>query len=482
MPNKNQTIRSLPIWLPLVLAGLGGLHARADQTMPAAPLADAEAATKPEMLPEVVVTAQRREQVLSRVPLSVAAMGSEAMERSGTKDIADLARATPGLSVLAVDFTGAASVAIRGIRSNVGAPTTGIYIDDAPVQISSGCFSCADDAIPRLFDVERIEVLRGPQGTLYGSGSQGGAVRFITAAPRLSGELSGLMRSEVSLTGSALNAEAGVVLDTPLFTDLAGLRMSLWRSHEGGYVDAYRPTDLSLLKRGINVNDAQVARLALRLAPTDRLTVTPSIFVQDVKQADRATQWESLGLDKSRSNVAQPMHDRFTLSALTLDYEFDAFALKSVTSFFKRRQSRSNDYSNLGMARELLNAQGGHTALTQDVNTQRNWTQELRLTSTDTAKSRLSWIAGLYMQRRIRGFSETIDEDVGTLSGFYADLLGDPSLLDTGSRSYDARTTVRETELAAFGELSYKLTDSLRVSAGLRATDSRYAYADAQSG
>ena len=369
----------------------------------------------------VVVTAQRREQVITKVPMSVAALGAEALEKQSVHDLGDIGRATPGLTISTGDPSGEGNISIRGISSAIGGATTGVYIDDVPVQIGniSGCpFLCVGSPVPRIFDLERVEVLRGPQGTLYGSSSEGGAVRFITASPKLRGELTGMAHAEVStFQGGAPSAEAGVVLDAPLVSDLAGFRLSLWDQHEGGYVDGYSPTTGQLLKRNINSSNSQVARLAVKIEPTDSLTITPSYFYQDVHDAGRAVYAESLGRDKSNWNISQPNHDRFGIGALTVEYDADAVSLKAIVSNLNRRQDRTDDYSNFGEGREILNQldvpdgfptqaldqplpaqKGMSTANSFTRNTQRVWTEELRLTSNDKKDSRLSWIAGAYFQ------------------------------------------------------------------------------------
>jgi iron complex outermembrane receptor protein len=124
-------------------------------------------------LQEITVTATRHEESLSKVPISVTALTQEALDVRGIKDFQEVARFTPGVNI---DNTGTNNIAIRGIASSGGSGTTGIYIDDTPIQIRALAFN-PDDALPKAFDLDRIEVLRGPQGTLFGAGSEGGTVR-----------------------------------------------------------------------------------------------------------------------------------------------------------------------------------------------------------------------------------------------------------------------------------------------------------------
>ena len=142
-------------------------------------------------LAEIVVTATRKEESLSRVPISVTALTSEMLDARGIKDFQDVARFTPGVQI---DNTGTNNIAIRGIASTGGAGTTGIYLDDSPIQMRALAFN-PDEALPKSFDLDRVEVLRGPQGTLFGAGSEGGTVRFITPTPSLTA-MSGYAHTE----------------------------------------------------------------------------------------------------------------------------------------------------------------------------------------------------------------------------------------------------------------------------------------------
>ncbi|WP_395672845.1 TonB-dependent receptor plug domain-containing protein, partial [Phenylobacterium sp.] len=181
---------------------------------------------------EIVVTATRQAQVLSRVPVSVSAYTQETMDKKGVKSIDDVARFTPGVRFDAADN----SISIRGISSGAGAGTTGIYIDDTPIQMRALGFS-ADDSLPAIFDLERVEILRGPQGTLFGAGSQGGTVRYITPQPSLT-DYSSFARAEVAtIAHGGRNYEGGVAVGGPIVQDKLGFRVSAWTRRDGGWID-----------------------------------------------------------------------------------------------------------------------------------------------------------------------------------------------------------------------------------------------------
>src|SRR5450756_2544584 len=194
---------------------------------------------------EITVTATRREESLSKVPISISAFTQETMDQKGVKDIADLVRYTPGISI---DQTGTNAISIRGISSSGGAGTTGIYIDDTPIQMRALAFD-PDDALPKSFDIDRVEVLRGPQGTLFGAGSEGGTVRYITTQPSLT-KSSIYSRSEISYTqGGEASYEAGVAVGGPVVDNKLGARATVWYRRDGGWIDRIDPVTLATLDK-----------------------------------------------------------------------------------------------------------------------------------------------------------------------------------------------------------------------------------------
>src|SRR5262249_20219882 len=146
---------------------------------------------------EIIVTATKRAESITKVPISMMALDQETLTKQGVKDVADLARLVPGLNLQANDDDGDTSLSIRGIVSDVGAPTVGVYIDDAPVQAREEAVTT--NPYPKVFDLDRVEVLRGPQGTLFGAGSEGGTLRFITPDASLQ-RFSGSVNTEIAGT------------------------------------------------------------------------------------------------------------------------------------------------------------------------------------------------------------------------------------------------------------------------------------------
>ncbi len=402
-------------------------------------------------LEEITVTATRRSQALSDVPISVSAIGDEELQQRGARQFDDIVRLTPGLNLTRQSFTGASQIAIRGISSNAGSGTTGIYIDDTPIQVRNMGFG-AGNSFPGLFDIARVEVLRGPQGTLFGAGSEGGTVRFITTEPGLDAP-SSTARAEMGSTENGEESyELGMAYGGPL-SDRVALRGSAYFRHDGGFVDAvggtYEIVDPTGESYGDSVNftktttyeedinwaETKSARLALKFAATDNLTITPSVFYQRSANNDGSPSYDLSmsnqgNADYSRQHYVQGAagtlftfpntphttvlnemtapenargEDEFTLTSLAIDWDLGWAELVSNTSYFDRDQFQWADYTK-GYAQFyapefFLEPDGvtstgtylpeGMKGMSQYNNAQQNFVQEVRLQSTGDGKLQL---------------------------------------------------------------------------------------------
>jgi outer membrane receptor protein involved in Fe transport len=242
---------------------------------------DAQAAPEDSgALEEIVVTATRRADTVNRVPLSITAVTQEGLDRRGLQSAADLQRTVPALTI-----TGAAggvqNFSIRGIVATSGAATTGVYLDDTPLQRrnSAGVQQNNGTPAPTLFDLDRVEVLRGPQGTLYGGSSQGGTIRFITPAPDLDVFSGRVMVQGSTVVDGDIGYEAGVAFGGPLIQDRLGVRVSAFYRNQGGYIDLVDPyTNGALREENVNGREEISVRAALAYAPTDESRATLAYF------------------------------------------------------------------------------------------------------------------------------------------------------------------------------------------------------------
>ncbi|MDB5690922.1 MAG: hypothetical protein JWL91_2798, partial [Sphingomonas bacterium] len=340
-------------------------------------------------LQDIVVTATRRSDTVNRVPLSITAVTQEGLDRQGLRSPSDLQRTVPALTVTG-QAGGVQNFSIRGIIATSGAATTGVYLDDTPLQRrnSAGVQQNNGTPAPTLFDLDRVEVLRGPQGTLYGGSSQGGTIRFITPAPNLK-EFSGrAMVQALSVAHGDFGYEAGIALGGPLIQDKLGIRLSAFHRKVGGFVDMVDPYNNGALRfKNANGRTETSVRAAMMLAPTDDTRLTLSYFFSD-QHDEGGPQGYNLPVDgkiataeycfdtrrtvstvpSAISPVACPARDAqpgyiyrrerveygpfpylgkyksidwrknevgtaLHVGALTLDHSFDSFSVKSVTSY-----------------------------------------------------------------------------------------------------------------------------------------------------
>ncbi len=507
--------KSVAIAVTICMSGATGAASAADNP------ADATAA--PEAMAEVTVTAQRREESLSKVPVSVTAITAADIESKGIKDISDVARFTPGISV---DNSGTNNIAIRGIASSGGAGTTGIYIDDTPIQMRALAFN-PDETLPKAFDIERVEVLRGPQGTLFGAGSEGGTVRYITTQPSLT-KTSVYSRNEVSYTeGGDPSFESGVAVGGPLIEGTLGARATVWYRRDGGWIDRIDPTAAdpqnAVVDRNANHGDNVLVRLAAVWAPSSNWSVTPSVYYQSRHIHDQSNYWPLYSNPSSNSFVsgnpdARPTPDKFYLPALKIQGDFGAFQLISNTSYFHRENTTGYEgtlynlgfYQTLfpladGVSYPLLDSTGihlppgleGYRSPASIDNDQQNFTQEIRLQSNDPT-ARLLWTTGLFFSSNRQQYLEQIHDpqleafSEGVFGDTYADLytFTDPVTGNTVSAPEDPRypndsyflhTHARDKQYAAFGEATFAVTDSLKVTAGLRVSRTEFTF-DSETG
>ena len=473
-------------------------------------------------LEEVVVTAQRREQSIQDVPISVTALSQEQLDAQGVRSVDEVARLTPGITFQRADARNGAmsTISIRGIASTGGASTTGVYIDDTPIQVRAlGAGGAAFNAFPGVFDLERVEVLRGPQGTLFGAGSEGGTVRFITPQPDLR-KFGVYGRSEFSTTqGGDPSYELGVAFGAPLVEDRIAVRLSAWVRRDGGWVDRvnwsragltaypaatpYPPTAPTLasvtnaVDADSNWQNSSAFKAAISFAPTENLTITPSLYYQRMTMNDTPAFWAALSDPGSNefnngNAINAESKDHFYLPALKIDWAFAGLRLVSNTSYFNRDSEAINDYSSFETALwgQVFTTAGipgsipylngpyypaGFTPATSfQGNLQNNIAQELRLQS-DDADARINWVVGLFYSHS-RQTAIQIVSDPG-LFGFIAstNAVGFGPPLEDGRYTFVQDPVIaRDKQLALYAQADFRLTDRFTVTAGVRAADTKF--------
>jgi outer membrane receptor protein involved in Fe transport len=477
------------------------------QAGPAAEGTAAGAASSEDVGPlqEIVVTATRHEEGLSKVPISVTALTQDAMDVRGIKDILDVARFTPGINI---DNSGTNNIAIRGIASTGGAGTTGIYLDDTPIQMRALAFN-PDEALPQSFDLDRVEVLRGPQGTLFGAGSEGGTVRYITTQPSLT-QTSIYSRDEVSYTeGGAPSYEAGIAGGTPVIDGTLGVRVSAWYRYDGGYIDRINPVSLDTVQKNANYTQTKLFRASAIWAPSDNWKITPSYYYQDRYANDVQNYWPLYSDPGANRYVdANPTQrtipDTFYIPALKVEGDLGAVTLISDTSYYHRKEQTGYDGTlyNLGFYQTffggtfpLLDGNGLHLPAgatnyrspASIDNDQQNLTQEIRLQSSDSS-SRLIWTTGLFFSENRQHYLEQIhdpllNELTEAVAGvpytaLFTDPNGNPITYDPRfpNDSYFLQTYSTDKQIALFGEGTFSFTDQLKTTVGVRYSKTEFSF------
>ena len=459
----------------------------ADTPPPAATGPSQTTNTADPLLEEVIVTAEKRSENILTVPISILAVNQQTLQEQDVKDINDFSRIAPGVSLIptgqsttnSAQSTGDRTVVIRGIGATAGSATTGIYLDDTPIQGRE-----ANTVYPEVFDLERIEVLRGPQGTLFGAGSEGGTVRFITPTPSLT-QLSVYGHSEASFTqGGDPSFEVGVAAGGPVIDDTVGVRASLWTRYDGGYIDRYNFFTNQLSAQNTNSIDSYVGHVSMLAKPTDQLTITPSIYFQRVNRADSDVWWSTKGVDQSYYNIPEPTTEQLYLPSISIDYAFDSFSAKSITSFYSHQQTGVNEFFHSSKQDLFYAAVPNYSLSDQIQRTQDNFTQEFRLTS--ASDRRLTWVAGLYFANNREGYHELEVEPLANqlwlaTTGYnILDFFGVPEI--NGDISYRDTRVITEVELAEFGDATFKVTNHFKVTAGVRGSHTRFSFNETSDG
>jgi len=406
-------------------------------------------------LDEVVVSAEKRTEDIKDVPISISAVSGDQLQAERIIDYDDVSRAVPGVNFNSVSGTeGTTNIEIRGVSSTSGSATTGLYIDD--ISITTKNFFYDGAASPRLFDLDRLEVLRGPQGTLYGDSSEGGTIRFITPKPNLTRWI-GELTSDFSQTEhGGNNYFEGAVFNVPIISDVFAVRGSVGYTSDSGFIDHYSnpgessPTTLTqvtpyfaLEKKGVNSDTVFVTRLNGLLEVSDALTISPSFFYQRYKYGDSDAFYPPGQLSSSNppgppipglwiqdKETSEPGLDALLLPSLNIGAKLGFADLTSVTGLFLRQYARRIDgtYYNSGAFASLIdmpcpspgpgvitypngspNCDSAQQPLVDSIianlpsavhlsNHYGQFSQELRLSSPAGSDSALKWVAGLYYE------------------------------------------------------------------------------------
>jgi iron complex outermembrane recepter protein len=464
----------------LTAAAWGGaaLGALAGSTLAqTAPPTD-KASAKETGLEEIVVTAEKRESTVQKTPISMTAISEAEMQARGLEDFRSIAQETPGVS-MKTSGPGQTEYEMRGLDATGGfSPTVGFYLDDAPLTAPAQAAQGKVVVDPDLYDLNRVEVLRGPQGTLYGAGSMGGTIKLVTNAPQLNTFAVSAQSKESGTDGGGFNYGGSAMINLPITQDVAAVRFVGTYKYTSGWIDriVLNPFPLETnggLTRGnvlgapvqanysdVNWEALEGGRVSLLLKLGDNLTIQTGLMHQKISTGGPFTIDDPPGnvyAHYQPFDIAEPLEDNFSLYTLTIKYHFDFADLTSATAKWNRHDEQTQDISET--IQSLLGIPsfyppvgiGGGSQEETDFSDQAS--EELRLAS--NGDGRFQWLGGAF-------FSD-FNSNTTSLSN-YAGLepvFGTTDLISVGE-------PIHIEQKALFGETSYKLTDQLKGTLGLR--------------
>ena len=446
-----------------VLAGVALSALAVGRTLAQDPSWPAQAPT----LDRITVTAQKREEPLKEVPMAISVVDASKMADRGAVQLTDYFSQVPGLSINARG-AGRTQLILRGISTGSGGnPTVGITIDDAPYG-SSSSRGGGDFMVPDLdpAELQHIEVLKGPQGTLYGASSMGGLLKYVTVAPDPT-QTSGRVQFDASSNGGDHGFGVRSSVNLPLVQDKFALRVSVFQREDPGYID-------DTLQGREDVNDAMVrgGRVAAFWQAADNVTVRASALLQNSRSG--ATPNEDVRFDYSTLN-GDYTHERlrgtdgfegtsrFYDATVNVDLGWASF--DSISAYGQHRHDGPQDVTGTfgGIAQAIFGRPGMGVVIDNLLSTDK-FSQEFRLAST-VSDSPFNWMLGAFYTReksegrqRLRVVDPTTGGEVGL-----------PYM-------YNARTPSIFSEKALFANVSYQFTDRFDLQVGGRysSNDERY--------
>ncbi|MEW9625761.1 TonB-dependent receptor [Rhodanobacter geophilus] len=438
----------------------------------------ASGSTAPIDLGTVVVTANKRSELLQSVPMAVSAVSGDDLRREGANSFADYATRIPGLNVISTSV-GQTQLVLRGITSGSTQSNSSVstYIDDAPYG-SSTVYAEGSLLTPDIdpSDIERIEVLRGPQGTLYGSNSLGGLVKFVTAPPDATNAYGRVSVGYTSVDGGGSGLTERAMFNVPLVQDQLALRVNAYDRDDPGYID-----NVATGKPEVNADKARGGRAQLLWTPTSKVSVRLSALAQNLGsdglanagvEVDPATLEPIYGYQKqSRAAGTGLLKIRYRLYDLSVNADLGWATLVSSSSYGTQKVTQVGDVTTAygPLLNPVFGLDNGGYSVSQPVSLGK-FTQELRLQS--SAKQAIEWRVGLFYTRENTTNHQTINVFDAT-TGAPIDL---PNLADLSIGPGLFK------EWAGYADATWHATSQLSVLVGARYTHDSTSYTQVGSG
>ncbi|MFN9848610.1 MAG: TonB-dependent receptor [Alphaproteobacteria bacterium] len=436
----------------------------------------AQAATDNE-LDEVVVTAQKRSENLQDVPISIQALGSQRLDALQVSDVNDYVKFLPSVTA-PTGAPGFSNFYMRGVASGENnnhsgpLPSVGVYLDEQPVTTITGPLDV------HVYDIARVEVLAGPQGTLYGASSQAGTIRIISNKPDPSGFKAGYDLEVNSVAHGDFGYTAEGFVNQPL-GERAAVRLVAWAEHDGGYVDnvpgsfvfptgAVRVNNAREVENNFNEVDTVGARAALKIDLNDSWTLTPQLMGQRTQVDGSFAVDPAKGRLKISRYYPEGSDDKWAQAAMTIEGKVANLDVLYAGAHMRRWIDTDSDYSDYSFFYDTLFGYGQYT--TDDagrfINTSqyiqgrdyfKKTSHEFRVAS--PAENRFKVVAGLFYQKQTHNIEQRYRIDN------LARAVEVPNWPDTLWLTKQLRT---DRDLAAFADATFDLTDKLSITGGIR--------------
>jgi outer membrane receptor protein involved in Fe transport len=436
---------------------------------------DSNAATSEAGIAEVVVTANKlTAQSVLDVPSSLQAISGDALRANGVSGFMDLAGDIPGLAV-EDQGPGDRKYVIRGINST-GESTAGIYYDEAVISGSNANDGGGLQADIRLYDLDHIEVLRGPQGTLYGASSMSGTIKFVTKKPDLN-QFGGYIAAELSETQhGGENRNFNGAINLPIIDGILGVRAVGWSVHDSGYINQLQVGTVGLVE-GVNTDDVQGGRVILRYQPLDGLTIDAS-YTGQKETSGGSSRYTPAGQTSTGTpgvgfqgcdlcNVdpnLSPSFDRLEVYSLTGTYDF-AYGTVTVTSNQYNRNFHLYFDTSVGLQ------QFGIPFPTESIEPQQRDLNSSEIRYASKLDFPLNFVVGAFRQSEKNDLQvqSVKTNDLGVPNGPFSSSNSDDALSNPNGNSLFGRDDDRRTnEYSGFGEATWKVTSKFSLVGGVR--------------
>jgi outer membrane receptor protein involved in Fe transport len=448
----------------------------------------ADEAGAPAQVSEVIVTAEKRSQNIQNVAVSIEALDTKTLAQHQVNNFEDFVKLTPavnfqtyGPSQTSVYMRGISS---GGVENGVGPlPSVGTYLDEEPITTVAGTLDV------HIYDIARIEVLPGPQGTLYGASSEAGTLRIITNEPSTGGFSAGYdLEGNTVDHGSQGYVVQGFV-NIPI-NSRAAVRLVAFDEHDAGFIDnvygtRYFPTsggeinNAGYVKNDFNPVDTHGGRIALKIDLNDNWTVTPSVLAQDERNKGIFGYQPDVGFLETQRFQPDARHDRFILGALTINGHIGDYELVYSGSIFQRLTDLQADYTDYSVFYDTLYGLGAYWP---GANGQplKNPSEEIRLTDNygkssneirllSPVNKKLKFVVGLFQERQTHYYNDEFD---------IVDFPTSLSVVNFPTSIYAANQIRVDRDSAVFGQATYDITSHLELTGGIRG----YQYRNTLSG